>query len=256
MPLPWLFNQWACNPFAAEPERDAAVDLEAMGINFQTRPEDIVATPLAPVGDEADYSPADWYASLTADWPTVANVIPKSLHVLKSDETEVLAFVNASLPQGQQRTSLQCFHYAWYQLHAAGFRPSGPPALSDDSLLVLHEYAEPDGVRSELQVEKMVEAVEYLKSSLLLETPVLVGLRLKLFEKWPNDRKSTPYIEPTNHFVVVVGMGQDDAGYYVSFFDYYHEQDADDRMYPGPELLMETKFGFRTITEVRRSRAD
>lgn len=254
MPLPWLFNQWACNPFAAEPDRNAAVDQEALGIRFQTRPEDIVATPLAPVGDEADYSPAEWYASLTADWPEVANVIPKSLHVFKSDETEVLEFVNGSLPQDKQRTSLQCFHYAWYQLHVAGFRPTGPPALSDDSMLVLREYAEPDGVRTELQVEAMVEAVQYVKSSLLLETPVLIGVRLKLFEARPNNRRSTPYIEPTNHFVVVVGMGQDETGYYISFFDYYHEQDSDDRLYLGPELLMESAFGFRTLTEVRRSR--
>ena len=71
MPFPWLFNQWACNPFAGEPDRDAAVDQEALGISFQTTPEDIVATPLEPAGDEAAYSTADWYASLTADWPTV-----------------------------------------------------------------------------------------------------------------------------------------------------------------------------------------
>lgn len=210
MPLPWLFNQWACNPFAAEPDRNAAVDQEALGIRFQTRPEDIVAMPLEPVGDEAEYSPADWYASLTADWPEVANVIPKSLHVFKSDEQEVKDFVNARLPPDQQRTSIECFHYAWYQLDRAGYGPSGPPALSDDSILVLREYAEPDGVRSELQVEAMVKAVDYLKSSLLLETPVLIGVRLKLFEARPNNRRSTPYIEPTNHYVVAVGMGRDE----------------------------------------------
>ena len=48
MPLPWLFNQWACNPFAAEPDREATLALEAVGIGFATRPEDIVATPLPP----------------------------------------------------------------------------------------------------------------------------------------------------------------------------------------------------------------
>ena len=254
MPLPWLFNQWACNPFAAEPGRDAAVDQEALGISFDTRLEDIVATPLEPAGDEASYSTADWYASLTADWPTVANVIPKSLHVFKSDEQEVKDFVNRGLPPDEQRTSLQCFHYAWYQLDRAGFAPSGPPALSDQSMLVLHEYAGPDGIRSELQVEVMVKAVEYLKSSLLLETPVLIGVRLKLFDRRPNERRSTPYIEPTNRFVVAVGMGQDDVGYYVSFFDYYHEQDTGDRLYLGPDLLMESQSGYRTLTEVRRSR--
>jgi hypothetical protein len=255
MPTPWLFNQWACNPFAAEPDRDAALTIDAMGIAFETTPEDVVVTPLAPAADEPRYSVSDWYASLTADWPTVANVIPKSQHVFKSDEPDVLAFVNGSLAEDQQRTSLQCFDYANYQIYVAGYRPSGPPAVSPESLLVVHEYPGPDGVRTELQLEAMVEAVEYLKATLLAETPVLIGIRLKLFQARPNERRSTPYIEPTNHFVVAVGMGRDERGPYVSFFDYYHEHAERDRLYLQPSLLMNSAGDFRTLTEVRRSRS-
>jgi hypothetical protein len=255
VPLPWLLNPWACNPFAAEPDRDAALTIEALGINFQTRPEDIVATPLASVGDEVNYSTADWYASLTADWPTVANVIPKSMHVLKRDERKVLDFVNANLAEDTKRTFLQCFDYAHYQVYIAGFRPSGPPALSTESILVLHEYATENGVRTELQAAAMVQAIEYLKTALLAETPVLVGVRLSTYQPRPNDRKSTPYIEPTNHFVVVVGMGRDGGNHYLSFFDYYHEQDDTDRLYLKADLMMESTGGFRALTEVRRSRS-
>ena len=207
-----------------------------------------------PIGDEVNYSLADWAASLTVDWPTVANVIPKNLHVFESDNQAVLDFVNARLAADKQRTSLQCFDYAHYQVHVAGFRPSGPPATSPDSILVLHEYAEDGRVRSELQVEAMVQAVEYIKAALLAETPVLIGVRIDGFAERPNDRDSTPYVEPTNHFVVAVGMGRDDAGPYISYFDYSHPQREYDRLYLQPNLMLES-ITSRVLTEVRRSRA-
>jgi hypothetical protein len=253
MPQPWLLNLWACNPFAAEPDRNAALAIEAMGISFETSPDDLTSSPLVTVGGEVN-SIADWSASLTADWPTVANVIPKDLHVFESHSQEVLDFVNARLGANEQRVSLECFHYAQYQLYLAGFRPSGPPAASPETILVLHEYVEAGRRRTEVQAEPMVRAVEYLKAALLAETPVMIGVRIDGFEPRPNDWKSTPYIEPTNHFVVAVGMGHDDLGPYLSFFDYSHRQRDYDRFYLQPNLIMESPTG-RVLTEVRRSRA-
>src|SRR5262245_36847014 len=118
MPQPWLFNIWACNPYAAEPEREAALSQEALGVNFLTTPDQIVAQSL-PGTDQANYSPEDWAISLTEVWPDVTNLIPESDHVFASDSDKVLAWVNKHRPEDKQRSELHCFDYAHYQLRKA-----------------------------------------------------------------------------------------------------------------------------------------
>jgi hypothetical protein len=252
MPLPWLFNEWGCNPFSPEPERDVAVDSRQFG---GSRPPSLadVLNPPAPVKDPADYSTDDWYDTLTVDWQPVPNVIPDEKHVYREDAEAVRNFVNRHRAPDKQKTSLQCFDYANYQIHVQEFRPSGPAALSEDTLMVVHEYRESGGVRSEVQVFATVEAVGYLKAALLEGTPVLVGLRLNDWDARPNERKSTPFVEPTNHFVVVVGMGDDTNGKYFSFFDYSHAQRDEDRLYLRPSLLIMSNDDWLTLTEVRHS---
>ena len=55
------------------------------------------------------------------------------------DTDVVLDWVNKSLAADKQRTSIQCFHYAKYQMHVAEYDISGPPAIDSDSILVIRE---------------------------------------------------------------------------------------------------------------------
>ncbi len=255
MPQPWLFNQWACSPWATEVGRRTAADTEATSVLPPIRPEDIrqAGTDDGITPGFPSISAAEWQQSLTADWPDKAPVIPLADQIQDADFTEVLDWVNSTRAAENQKSALQCFDYAHYQVWEAGYAISGPGHASPTTLLVLLEYPDGPGVRTEVQTETMVEAVSYLKDRLQAGTPVLIGLRLRLFEERPNERRSTPYIEPTNHFVVAVGMGTDDEGFYISFFDYMHGFAERDRLYLRPDLTMTNSGDYRHLTEVRRS---
>ena len=257
MPTPWLFNAWGCNSWATEPDRSAAEDLTHLGITFSTLPSDIIAEPLAPPDDQA-IATAEWFAALTGDWPPVPPLIPLEAKVSEQNRSTVLDWVNASLPENEKRTYVVCFHMAAYQLSKADMTPSGPPARSEKSFLLVKEFEEADGsLRSELQVETTVEAVTYLKESLVAGRPSLVGLRYNSWERdrggRPNDLYNTPYVVPTNHFIVVVGMGTDRVGPYFSFYDYLSSYGEHSRFYLKPNLAIETTGAGKTLTEVRRS---
>lgn len=266
MSLPWLFNQWACNAFTGEPERNAAVDTARLG-GVATPSLADVLTPPPLAKDPADYSTEDWFNTLTADWPTVDNVIPSDKHIYWTHTEDVRTFVNRYKTEGEEpRTKLQCYDYVDYQLHVMDFRPSGPFAEDRDTIMVLYEYEIPGDrtrLRTELQVLPTIKAVKYLKEALQDGTPIVIGMRLNAWPlSWPlregprpNERRSTPFIEPTNHFVVAVGMGEDENGKYVSFFDYHHDQEEGDRLYLKPSLFMESSNNQRTLTEVRLSTA-
>jgi hypothetical protein len=255
MPQPWLFNQWACSPWATEVDREAAVDTEATSVLPPLTKEDIQAANRDD-GIQPGFpsiSPAEWQRSLTANWTDVAAVIHATDQIQESDFTEVLDWVNSTRDADKQRSSLHCFDYAHYQVWDAGFGVSGPGHVSPTTLLVLLEFPDGPGVRTQIQTETMVEAVTYMKEMLQAGTPVLIGLRLRLFEERPNERRSTPYIEPTNHFVVAVGMGTDDEGPFISFYDYSHGFARRDRLYLRPDLTMTNSGDYRHLTEVRRS---
>jgi hypothetical protein len=198
-------------------------------------------------------SAAEWHRSLTSDWPEVAPVVPAADQIQESDFTEVLDWVNLTREPDKQRTSLHCFDYAHYQVWEAGYAVSGPAHASPTTLLVLLEFPDGPGVRTEVQTETMVEAVTYIKDTLQAGTPVLIGLRLNLFDSRPNERRSTPFVEPTNHFVVAVGMGTDDEGPFISYYDYMHGFARRDRLYLRADLTMSSSGDYRHLTEVRRS---
>lgn len=254
MPLPWLSNAWGCSPWGAEPGREAAVDTEAFGVPSSNRLQDWLPEP-TPVKDIDDWSPADWQAVLIAEWPDVVSLIDPDDQIFATDDDKVAEFLKTVRGTEKTPENIQCFDRADYQLYLAGYRPSGPPAKDDRSILMLREIVDGGQVTDELDLSAMVKAVQYLKDTLEGGVPVMIGLRLKYYDPRPNDRKSTPEIEPTNHFVVAVGAGMDTVGHYVSFFDYLSRYGAHNRLYLRPSMLMESSSGHRTLSEVRVSTA-
>lgn len=254
MPEGWSFNPWALSPWGADPERDAARDTARMG-GGQVAPQLAdVLQPAVPLKDPDDYDPLDWFTQLSGDWPTVPNLIPADKQVLGRDFDTVLTWVNKSLAEDKQRTSLQCFHYAKYQMHVARCGISGPPALDSDSILVIREYRQPDGgTVPELQLMAAVRAVTYIRDTLVAGTPVMIGVKIAGYEEEPNNIWGTPYVIATDHFVVVVGTGVEDGKPYVDIYDYLNAYTESDRLFLTPLMIFESEtVGYRMI-EMRRS---
>ena len=145
MPDGWSFNPWALSPWGADPERDAARDTARMGGGQAAPSLADVLLPSVPLKDPDDYDPADWFTRLSGDWPTVANVILAEDQVTSRDFDTVLKWVNTSLAEDKQRTDVECFHFAKYQMDVAECDISGPPAIDSDSILVIREYRQPGG---------------------------------------------------------------------------------------------------------------
>lgn len=251
MPLPWLVSAWACSPWAAEPAREAAVATDDFGVPDPIGSQDWLPDPDVAI-DDAEASAADWHAQLTADWPDVSTLIDPESRVTKDDDSRVVDFL-ASLGR-KPRARIECFDRAEYQLYLAEYRTSNNPVSDDRSILVLREIREGGRVSDRLELDKMVQAVDQIKSSLSARVPLLIGLRLRDYDPRPNDWDSTPEIEPTNHYVVAVGAGVDPIGHYVSYFDYSSPFGSHTRLYLGPSMLMENSTGRKTLSEVRSSR--
>jgi len=249
----WSISQWLANGWGAEPDRDAALDRAEMGGVPPPSLADVLVPPVKAVGPD-DYSPIEWYRALTADWPEVPNVIPPEKHVLGTHSEAVLNFKNRGREESKKATKLECNDYARYQLHIQRFSASGPPALDGNSKLVLEENG-PKGARvPAIRLDEMVEAIWYFKSALAEGTPVMVGVKIEGYEREPNNIYETPYVVPTDHFVVVVGMGvESDTKHYVSYFNYHHSQKDTDRLYLKKGMLMESDVTGYRLTEVRRS---
>lgn len=250
----WSFNLWALTPWAADPARDAARDTARMGGGLAAPSLADVVQPAAPVTDPDNYAPADWFAQLSADWPTVANVIPAEDQVTSGDLDEVLTWVNSSLAPDKQRTELECFHFAKYQMHVAGYDISGPSAIDIDSILVIKEYRQANGETvPELQLMEAVRAVGYIKSSIVAGRPVMLGVKITGYDDQPNDIWGTPYVIATDHFVIAVGLGMDGARPYVNVYDYLNTFNEDDRLFLTPLVILESEeIGYRMI-ETRES---
>ena len=70
--------------------------------------------------------------------------------------------------------------------------------------------------------------------------------------------KSTWFVEPTNHFVVIVGMDTDNYGNpYFQYYDYYFHPDSVDgracRLFLQPTLKLERTDREVVLAEVRRT---
>lgn len=275
MTTPWLVNLWGCNVWEKEPDRAVATDQESYGGSwFQT----VAATAPTPLPPDDLPSAAAHARDLIATWPTVAPVISEALHVTERLDPDILKFVNSRLAPGQQpRTHLECFHRAVYQLHLAKFGQTGPPISNPRNFQLVVEMI-PNSLDERydvIDVAATLGAVLYLHEALSQGIPVLLGIRLTLFKERPNDKSATPdRVEPTNHFVVAVGLGQDEHGSYVSYYDYQHSPSPDDRFYLNETLSLTDRSGtapaqdaapslppeirppaqgYRTLIEVRRS---
>jgi hypothetical protein len=254
VPDPWSFNPWNLSLWGADPARDAARDTARMGGGEVATSLAEVLMPPVPAKDPDDYDPADWFARLSEDWPTVANVIPAEKQVTSRDNNTVLDWVNKSLAQDKQRTELQCFHFAKYQMYVADYDISGPPAIDSDSILVIREYHQQGAENiSELQLIEAVRAVTYIKDSLVAGIPVMIGVKLSDYPDEPNNIWKTPYVIATDHFVVAVGMGLEGNTPYVNIYDYLNVHTDSDRLYLTPLLILESEtIGYRMI-EMRES---
>lgn len=259
MPEGWSFNPWALSPWALSPDgdnpaRDAARDTARMGGIPSPSLVDVLQPPV-PVKNPDDYDPADWYAYFAEDWPIIPNVIPLNEQVLEKDRETVKSWVNSRLSKDKQRNSIQCFHFAKYQMDQKKFSISGPPALDGDSILIIREYRHGRGDPvPEIHLREAIRAVSYIRSSLVAGTPVMIGVKIKGYEPEPNNIYETPYIIATDHFIVIVGMGNDDDRPYVTFYDYLSRyNDKIDRLYLKPLMILESDDLAYRMIEMRRS---
>ncbi len=257
MPLPFFVNLWACNPWVAEPERDAAQSQHALAPDLPPITDVVAPAPQAPPAEpeaEFTYSTEDWYRSLSETWPAKAAVITADQHVGGSMAQDVAAFVG-------KEGKLQCFDYAAYQMHVAGFRTTGRPSRDARNFQVLIEHRQPDGsLLDAVQLPETIEAVQYLKEVLHQDIPVLVGICLKYYSPRPNNVESTPFVEPTNHYVVIVGMDTADHGEpYFEYYDYRFRPGSPGgqrcRLYLKSTMRVESLDGGVVLAEVRRTMA-
>src|SRR5262245_27003779 len=221
MPDPVTTNRWSVNPWEADPERQAASDAQQLG-GVWGGAVGLAAGAMA--DDSADSSAPtqssdDAYASLVADWPEVPAVIQR--HITTADLTEVVDYWydhwrNPKRPDDK----IHCFDWAQYQLHVKTLRSNGNAAdrtsyfqLFVESLdhppdFPRDDSVSRDDVRNRVDITdngRTIEGIEYLKESLSLKIPVLVGIRLLWYLHRPNADLTT------NHFVVIVGMGKIDG---------------------------------------------
>jgi hypothetical protein len=279
MPDPVTRNRWSGNPWEADPERQAASDAEqlggvwdgALGLAAAEMASDTSADSSAPT-----QSSDDAYASLVADWPKVPAVVKR--HITMDDFTEVYDYWydhwrNPKRPDDK----LQCFDWAQYQLHVNTKRSTGNAAdrtsyfqLFVESLDQPPDFPRDDNVSREDVLNRVditdngrtIEGIQYLKDSLSLKIPVLVGIRLLWYLHRPNADLTT------NHFVVVVGMGKIDGKkisaqtpgndeflpeYYFSCYDYL--LDYEDRIYLSnvPNLALMKLRGNRRVAQIRKT---
>lgn len=268
---PWLDNLWAMTPWAAEPERDAAQapSLAPYLPAFEpATPRPPIPPPTGPRPKLPDttYESDDWFQMLVRSWEPKAAVIPPDLFVSHDMYDEVKKFVNRNLaPGAAPREKIECFDYANYQLHRKKFRAGGRPSRDSSSWQILINYPENDGTLFEVvQVPETIEAVMYIKEVLHQNTPVLIGICLRLYNHRdgtparPNNVASTPFIEPTNHYVVIVGMDRDDRKEpYFQYWDNYYRPDTakgqDCKLFLKPTMKLEKPDGEVVMAEVRHT---
>ena len=98
--------------------------------------------------------------------------------------------------------SRNCFDYAKQQLFMAG--------CESNSLFCSGLYDEQKDVSNK---EKVLKSVDYINKQLEKGNPVMVGIDCKPGYQKENGDKST------DHFIVIVGRGNDDNGNYFTFYD-------------------------------------
>jgi hypothetical protein len=147
--------------------------------------------------------------SVTTDWENIGPVIPKSKYIGWKHQI-------AWLPAGKVA---ECFHYALEQLHQVGHwvkserwnkKFDGTKELND---YIYQLYLEDDvaGMKKGIQKDQFQKGVEYLKKTLKSGIPVMVGVDDGV--EVTNDDLTT------EHFITIVGTGEDAIGKYFLFYD-------------------------------------
>jgi hypothetical protein len=263
MPAPLFLNIWACNPWATKDDPSGAAAQQSAGSYFATVPvgtsPDIVdpGSASADPGAEDDpenYSDKDWYIGLTKDWGSHGPVIPPNLYVSHAQDDEVRRFM--AEVRKVQKDKIECYDRADYQLYLAGFRTTPRPSKNPDNWQILIENLVDGKPVQSVQVNPTIEAVMYMHEALGQDIPVLVGVNILGYKPRPNDTKATPFIEPQNHYVVVVGYGENDEGVYFDYYDYLDgkpEHDDMKKFYLQDNMHLGWKYDGYIVAEVRRT---
>lgn len=141
--------------------------------------------------------------SVVTDWDPVAPVIPKDKFI----------------EWGHPGVKENCFHYALAQLQKVGKgvkstrwnkKWDGTKELNEHifQLYLEHDVA---GMVKGVQKDSFENAVEYAKAALQAGVPVMAGV--------DDDSTVVNADRTTEHFVVLVGMGEDSTGKYFLFYD-------------------------------------
>lgn len=141
--------------------------------------------------------------SVITDWEAIAQVIPKS------------KFVGWKHPGVTEN----CYHYTLEQLRQAGRwvkserwnkKWDGTKELNEH---IYQLYLEQDvaGMKKGVQKDQFEKGVEYLKKTLKAGIPVMVGV--------DDGAEVTNDDLTTEHFITIVGMGEDSTGKYFLFYD-------------------------------------
>jgi hypothetical protein len=141
--------------------------------------------------------------TVTTDWEVIAPVIPKT------------KFVGWNHPGVKEN----CFDYALEQLRQVKHyvkserwnkKWDGTKELNDH---IYQLFLEQDvaGMKKGVQKDQFEKGVEYLKKTLKAGVPVMVGV--------DDDCRTSNDDMTTEHFVTIVGMGEDPTGKYFLFYD-------------------------------------
>lgn len=142
--------------------------------------------------------------SVVTDWDTIAPVIPKDKFVgwgYPGVKENCMDYALEQLRRVKRWVKTERWNKSWKK---------GEEILNDH---IFQLYLESDvaGMKEGVQKDQFGPAVEYLKSALKANIPVMVGV--------DDDSKVVNDDLTTEHFVVVVGMGEDAGGKYFLFYD-------------------------------------
>lgn len=239
-----LDDLWSCNTWAAEPGEQAAVDQAAYGSSWT---DDAWAA-----GDDEtpqeQHAPSDkeLFDALTADWPDVPTIISRDRHIHKGDSAATSYWQAHWKPpqkEGKPPPEIQCGDFARYQMRVAD--EHGYDARGSSSAYQL--YRRQGGVDR----NGTVNGLNYVKETLKQRMPVYVGVWLIEWE--PNTIFNKDLT--TNHFVVLVGMGKDDSGPFLLYYDSLDASAAENRfcLKPNIEVRFCNDEGYSIIAQVRQT---
>ena len=235
-----LTDHWTCNTWQTQPGEQAAVDQAAYGSDWAN--DGWAAGDDEPPGDPMP-SVDDRYQSLLADWPQIPSVISSDKHIDKHNTEAQKYWEEHWKPapkEGKPPPEMQCADYARYQMYVVGCdaqsSSTGYQLYRRDTLV---------------NYDQTVDGLNYAKHTLTQGMPVFVGVWLI---EWEPD-KVFNRDKTTNHFVVIVGMGKDDRGAYLLYYDSLNDTAQENRFCLRSNL--EVRFcdndGYSILAQIRKT---